>query len=158
MGHSDEESIQSECEEDFVDWGVIHDPLQAEAKDIISKRVKAIRLIAKRNAAKKIAEARFLWRKRGKTVGKILKECPDIGTTIESYVKGACGGQTASAGLASRHLMGTAKLIKRQHLLGLKLIWKKITIKSLSMEQWFSLAWLGTSDVNLPSGTKGLRE
>ncbi len=83
---SDEELIQSECEESHVDWGTIHDPLQAEAKDIISKRVKSICLKAKRNAAKKIAEARFL---RPKTVGRILKECPDIGKMIESYVKSA---------------------------------------------------------------------
>ena len=97
---SDEELIQSECEEGHVDWGTIHDPLQAEAKDIISKRVKSIRLKAKRNAAKKIAEARFLRRKRRKTVGRILKECPDIGKTIESYVKRLEWVLTAGEGLA----------------------------------------------------------
>ena len=44
---------------------------------------------ARRKAAQWIAEVIFLRRKRGKNVGKILKECPGIGSTIESYVKNA---------------------------------------------------------------------
>ena len=51
--------------------------------------MKSYCLKSKRKAVRKIAEARFLRQKRGKFVGKILRECPDIGKTIESYVWGA---------------------------------------------------------------------
>lgn len=88
----DEENIQSEVEENHVDWGTIHDPLQAEVKKLIAEKMKSLHLRAKRKAARKIAEARFLRRKRGKPVGKILKECPDIGKKIESYVKSTGAG------------------------------------------------------------------
>ena len=46
-------------------------------------------LKSKRKAGRKIAEARFFQRKRRKSVGKILRECPDIGETIESFVRDA---------------------------------------------------------------------
>ena len=70
-------------------WGNIHDPLQPEARDIISQKVKQLKRNARRKAARRIAEAKFLRRKRGENVGKILKGCPDIGSTIENYVKSA---------------------------------------------------------------------
>ena len=129
---SDEELIQSECEESHVDWGTIHDPLQAEAKDIISKQVKSICLKAKRNAAKKIAEARFL---RPKTVGRILKECPDIGKMIESYVKSAGVGADSWRRTGLLTFDGNRKRLQQE-------IW--ILVRS--------------SDENLPSGIKVLRE
>lgn len=87
---SDEE--EEEEEEVEVDWGNIHDPLQKEAKSAIAQMIRNMHLNAKRQAAKKIAEARFLSRRRGKNVSKILKECPDIGQTIENYVKSAGAG------------------------------------------------------------------
>ena len=31
------ENIQAEIEEDYVDWGAIHDPLQEEGKEIIAR-------------------------------------------------------------------------------------------------------------------------
>ena len=85
----DDDAIGSETEESGADWGNIHDPLQPEARAIISQKVKQLKINARRKAAQRIAEARFLRRKRGKNVGKILKECPDIGSTIENYVKSA---------------------------------------------------------------------
>ena len=54
--------------------------------------IRNLRSNAKRQAAKKIVEARFLSRRMGKNVSKILKECPDIGQTIENYVKSAGAG------------------------------------------------------------------
>lgn len=63
----DSDIIHSDAEEeDINDWQNVHDPLQKEAKEIITKKVKSIRLNAKRTAAKKIAEARFLKRRRSK--------------------------------------------------------------------------------------------
>ena len=89
---ADDEAVLSEAEEMEVDWGNIHDPLQKEAQSAIIQKIKNLRLGAKRKAAKKIAEERFLRRRRGKNVSKILKECPDIGQTIENYVKSAGAG------------------------------------------------------------------
>ena len=84
----DDDAIVSETEESSADWGNIHDdPLQTEARDIISQKVKQLKRNARRNATQRIADARFLRRKSGKNVGKILKECPGIGSTIENYVK-----------------------------------------------------------------------
>lgn len=88
----DDEAVLSEAEEMEVDWGNIHDPLQKEAQSAIVQKIRNLRLGAKRKAAKKIAEERFLRRRRGKNVSKILKECPDIGQTIENYVKSAGAG------------------------------------------------------------------
>lgn len=89
---ADDEAVLSEAEEMEVDWGNIHDPLQKEAQSAIVQKIRNLRLGAKRKAAKKIAEERFLRRRRGKNVSKILKECPDIGQTIENYVKSAGAG------------------------------------------------------------------
>ena len=72
--------------------GNIHDPLQTEVWDIISQKVKQLKRRARLKAAQRIADARFLRRKRGKNVGNILKECPGIGSTIENYVKHAAVG------------------------------------------------------------------
>ena len=89
VNHSDvdDDAIMSETEESSADWGNIHDPLQTEARNIISQKVKQLKRNARRKAAQRIADARFLRRKSGKNVGKILKECPGIGSTIENYVK-----------------------------------------------------------------------
>ena len=89
---ADDEAVLSEAEEMEVDWGNIHDPLQKEAQSAIVQKIRNLCLGAKRKAAKKIAEERFLRRRRGKNVSKILKECPDIGQTIENYVKSAGAG------------------------------------------------------------------
>ena len=89
---ADDEAVLSEEEEVEVDWGDIHDPLQKEAQSAIVQKIRNLRLNSKREAAKKIAEARFVKRRRGKKVSKILKECPDIGQTIENYVKSAAVG------------------------------------------------------------------
>lgn len=88
---ADDEAVLSEAEEMEVDWGNIHDPLQKEAQSAIVQKIRNLRLGAKRKAAKKIAEERFLRRRRGKNVSKILKECPDIGQTIENYLKSGYG-------------------------------------------------------------------
>ena len=71
---ADDEAVVSEAEEMEVDWGNINDPLQKEAQSAIVQKVRNLRLSAKRKAAKKIAEERFLRRRRGKNVSKILKE------------------------------------------------------------------------------------
>ena len=69
----DDDAIGSETEESGADWENIHDPVQPEARDIISQKVKQFKRNARRKAAQRIAEARFLRRKRGKNVGKILR-------------------------------------------------------------------------------------
>ena len=69
---------------------LVGDPLDDAGKKLIKKKREAIQRKAKREIKKKIAEKRFLMRRRSKKVGKILQECPGIGKTIENYVE-KCG-------------------------------------------------------------------
>lgn len=85
----DDDTIGSETEESIADLGNIHDPLQPEARNIISQKIRQLKRHPRRKAAQRIAEARFLRQKRRENVGKILKECPGIGSTIENFVKRA---------------------------------------------------------------------
>lgn len=143
-----------------MDWGSIHDPLQTEAKVIIAEKVKLLRLKAKRKSSKKIAEARFLRRKRGKAVGKILKECPDIGnTTAENYVKstGAGADSWRRTGLVTFR-MEIVSFRKRPHSLESKNIYRTFTRESLDMGQWSNFAWPGIGDGNQLSAIKGLQK
>ena len=65
----------------------VKDPLDAKGKAVILKKRAAIQRKAKREIAKRIAERRFLQRRRSKRIGRIEKECPDIGKTIEEFVR-----------------------------------------------------------------------
>lgn len=154
----DDEAVLSEAEEMEVDWGNIHDPLQKEAQSAIVQKIRNLRLGAKRKAAKKIAEERFLRRRRGKNVSKILKECPDIGQTIENYVKSAGAGAAVGAGQVSSPLMVIVKYRRNQRLAGLKNIWKWYTIESLGTVQLLNFVWLETSDGSHPYAIGVLQE
>jgi hypothetical protein len=66
--------------------GGLQDVLDQKGKQLIAK-VKALRCQAKRQASKKIAEARLLRRKRSKRVGTILQEFPGIGKEIQQFVE-----------------------------------------------------------------------
>lgn len=63
---ADDEAVLLEEEEVEVDWGNIHDPLQKKAQSAIVQKIRNLRLNSKREAAKKIAEARFLKRRRAR--------------------------------------------------------------------------------------------
>lgn len=78
-------TICSESEEELeVDLLLrLSDFLHPAARQALQKRIKSVRHKARREAAKKIAEKRFLKRKRSKRLGSIMKEYPDIGRTIE---------------------------------------------------------------------------
>ena len=54
---------------------------------LVEKKRKAIQRRARRQRAKLIAEQRFLSRKVGKRISKIMTECPDIGKTMEKFVE-----------------------------------------------------------------------
>ena len=82
--------------------------------------MKSYRLKSKRTAARKIAEARFLRRKRGKKVGKILRECPDIGKTIESYVRSTGAGADSWRRTGLITFDGNRKLKKKATFAGIK--------------------------------------
>ena len=66
-----------------------NDPLSGNGKELIRKRRAAIKRHARRLKAKRLAERRFLSRKRSKHISKVLSECPDIGKTIENFVSAA---------------------------------------------------------------------
>lgn len=70
-------------------WRNWLDALVPIAQSAILQKIRNLRLNAKRQAAKQIAEARFFKRWRGRNVSKILKEYPDISKTIENYVRSA---------------------------------------------------------------------
>ena len=155
---ADDEAVVSEAEEMEVDWGNINDPLQKEAQSAIVQKVRNVRLSAKRKAAKKIAEERFLRRRRGKNVSKILKECPDIGQTIENYVRSAGAGADSRRRTVVLTLMVIVKYRRNQRSAELKNIWKWYTIESLGTVQLLNFVWLETSDGSHPYAIGVLQE
>lgn len=64
----------------------VQDPLDSKGKAVILKKRAAIQRKAKREIAKRIAERRFLKRRQSKRIGRIEKECPNIGKTIKELV------------------------------------------------------------------------
>ncbi len=87
----DDGMIVSDLEpEDPEELLLVRDPLDDAGKALIKKKREAICRKAKREIKRKIAEKRFLKRRRSKKIGKILQECPGIGKTIEEYVE-RCG-------------------------------------------------------------------
>ena len=80
--------IVSESESDDPEAYVgVSQPLDESGKALIAKKRRAIQRRGKRKQEKAIAEKHFLSRKGSKRVSKILKDCPDIGETIEAYVR-----------------------------------------------------------------------
>jgi hypothetical protein len=65
----------------------VQDPLDELGKAVIMKKRASIQRKAKREIKKRIAERRFLRKRRSKKIGKIQTECPDIGNTIEEFVR-----------------------------------------------------------------------
>ena len=56
-------------------------------RELVRKKCRTIRRRCRRLRAKAVAERRFLLRKLSKRTSKILQDCPNIGETIESFVK-----------------------------------------------------------------------
>ena len=83
---SDSDS-DSDCAEE---WQRVRDPLDEAGLDIIKKKRAAIRRKATREVKKRVAERHYLRRRKSKKVGRIQREHPDIGETIEQYVR-KCG-------------------------------------------------------------------
>lgn len=84
----DDGLVASESDDDDpTELFQVQDPLDVKGKAIILKKRAAIQRKAKRDIAKRIAERRFLQRRRSKRIGRIEKECPDIGKTIEEFVR-----------------------------------------------------------------------
>lgn len=88
--------IVSESESDDPEsYVMITDPLSEEGKLLIKKKRAAIHRKMKRQQAKATAERRLLSRKVTKRVSQIIKECPDIGKTIETFVQSCNVGADA---------------------------------------------------------------
>ena len=73
--------------DDPSDYINLHNPLSEKGKKCIKSRRAAIRRRNRRVQAKAIAQQGYLSRKVSKRVSKILKECPNLGETIEDFVK-----------------------------------------------------------------------
>ena len=79
--------IVSENESDDPNSYVgLQDPFSEAGRSLILARRKAIQRRKRRLRAKKIAERRFLSKKKSKRLSKILTECSDIGKVIEDFV------------------------------------------------------------------------
>ena len=80
--------ILTESESDDPESYVgLTDVLSEAGKILAAKKRAAIQRRAKRRQARAVAERRFLSRKISTRTGRILKECPDIGKTIETFVQ-----------------------------------------------------------------------
>ena len=86
---------ESEEEQDAESLSGVTDILQPAAKRALQKRVKSVRLKARRKALKEITEMRLLKRKRSKRLGRILRDYPDIGRTVEEFVQSSGVGADA---------------------------------------------------------------
>jgi hypothetical protein len=73
-----------------IDSESLISPYDSSGLALIKKRRAAIRRKATRNARRRIAEERLLKRRKSKKVSRILRDCPDIGKTIEDFVQ-KCG-------------------------------------------------------------------
>ncbi|WAR08101.1 BIR7A-like protein [Mya arenaria] len=96
--HHDNEEIgdtDSDTEITTDELANIHNLLDENGKMVIAKKTLSIRRKARANANKIIAERRFLKRKVGKKTSGILKKFPDIGKTMETYVKESSVGADA---------------------------------------------------------------
>lgn len=79
--------VVSESEsEDPQEFEGIKTAMNEASKCLVRKRCIAIKRRARRLHAKAVAEKRFLSRKRSKAVSRILRDCPNIGETIELFV------------------------------------------------------------------------
>lgn len=83
---SDSES----SEEETHVWTPGEDLLGENGRALLMKKRAAMKRKAVREIKKKVAERRFLKRRRSKRVSKVLQDCPGIGKTIEEFVKD-CG-------------------------------------------------------------------
>ena len=80
--------IVSESEsDDASEICTVKTPLDDSMKKLVQKKRKSIKLKASRLKAKRIAEQNFLQRKVNRKVKGIVKEFPDVGSTIEEFVK-----------------------------------------------------------------------
>ena len=85
---------ESDTSEDELWASGINDPLDENGRKVVQKKIASIHRKAcreaKRKAKRKVAERRFLKRRRSKRVGQVIRDCLDIGQEIESFVK-SCG-------------------------------------------------------------------
>ena len=79
--------IATDSETDNPEIYIRLDPKSENGRTVIAKWRAAIRRRARRLRGKMMSARQFLCHKTSKRVSKILLECPDIGSVIESYVQ-----------------------------------------------------------------------
>lgn len=79
--------IASEEEHEVELLSGVTDILQPAAREALEKRVKAVHRKARREAVKQITERKLLKRKQSRHLGRILREYPNIGQTVEEFVQ-----------------------------------------------------------------------
>lgn len=78
---------EAACVNDFIVSESDSDHPDDEMKIALKKKIDAIRRKCRRDRAKALADKRFLSRKIGRKVRGIIHDLPDIGQTIEEFVK-----------------------------------------------------------------------
>ena len=88
---NDDDMIVSESEEEGIQeaqsLSAVTDIMQPAAKAALEKRVKAVRRKSRREFVRQMTERRLLKRKRSRKLGRVLRNYPDIGRTVEEFVK-----------------------------------------------------------------------
>ena len=97
------------------DISAIQSPFEAHAQVLIKKKRESLCRKAIRNAKRPIPEERLLKRCRSKKVSKVLRECPDIGKTIEDFVQTGGAGADAWCRTGVITLNGNKKMGRNQH-------------------------------------------
>ena len=125
--------IVSESESDDPEKYVgLLNPFSESAKSLVVKRRQQIRRRARRQKAKAVAERRFLSRKISKKGSRILKECPDVGKTIEAYVQDRNVGADAWRRTGVLTFDGNVKLKQKATYEGIRLHLQEVYNRNFS--------------------------
>ena len=81
------EVVSESDSEDPEQYVGVKSVMSEASKVLVRKKRITIKRRARRLRAKAVAERRFLSRKVSKRISKILRDCPNIGETVESFVQ-----------------------------------------------------------------------
>ena len=125
--------VVSESESDDPESYVgLSDPFSKAGKNLVVKWRAQIKRRARRQKAKAVAERRFLCRKISKQNSRLLKECPDIGKTIENYVQDRNVGADAWRRTGVLTFDGNVKLKQKATYEGIRLHLQEIYNRNFS--------------------------
>ena len=144
---------ESDCE-DVHELSTIKDPLDDKGKEVLKRKRDFIKRKATRDIKKRIAERRFLQRRRSKKVKRLEDECPDIGATIEEFVRKRGVGADAWRRTGVLTFDGNRKLGKKVTFRTIQAHLEAKYHRKSVMELLSSCVYQGTNVVNQQRGTR----